>query len=67
LFYSVGFHFFHIFISSMASVLYLVSFGFHNWWNQMGFVFLFMIFAVLIPCTLADIVTPMLFAKAKKK
>jgi hypothetical protein len=67
LFYSIGFHFFHIFISSMASILYLVSFGFHNWWSQIGFVFMFMIVAVLIPCTMADIVTPILFAKIRRQ
>lgn len=65
LFYSAGFHFIHIFISALASVLYLVSFGFTHWWSQMGFVFMYMILAVLIPCTLADIVVPMLFAKTK--
>lgn len=65
-FYSVGFHFVHIFISSMASILYLVSFGFSEWWAQMGFVFIFLILAVLIPCTLSDIVVPMLFAKTPK-
>lgn len=67
LFYSAGFHFLHIFISALASVLYLVSFGFTHWWSQMGFVFIYMILAVLIPCTLADIVVPMLFAKTKKR
>lgn len=64
--YSLGFHFVHIFISSMASMLYLVSFGFSDWWSRMGFVFLFLIFAVLIPCTLSDIVIPMMFARLKK-
>lgn len=66
LFYSLGFHFFHIFISSMASILYLVSFGFHHWWEHMGFVFIYIIVAVLIPCTLADIVVPIFFARLKK-
>jgi hypothetical protein len=66
LFYSIGFHFFHIFISSMASILYLVSFGFAEWASRMGFVFLFLIFAVLVPCTLSDIVVPMFFARFKK-
>lgn len=66
LFYSLGFHFLHIFVSSMASILYLVSFGFSEWWSQMGFVFLFLIGAVLIPCTLSDIVVPMMFARSKK-
>jgi hypothetical protein len=66
LLYSLGFHFFHIFISSMASILYLVSFGFADWGYHMGFVFLFLIFAVLVPCTLSDIVVPMIFARLKK-
>ena len=66
LFYSLGFHFLHIFVSSMASILYLVSFGFSDWWSRMGFVFLFLIGAVLIPCTLSDIVVPMIFARSKK-
>lgn len=61
--YSLGYHLLHIFVSSMASILYLVSFGFSEWWAHMGFVFLFLIFAVLIPCTLSDIVVPMMFAR----
>jgi hypothetical protein len=65
LFYSLGFHFIHIFISSMAAILYLVSFGFYEWWARMGFVFLFLVLAVLIPCTLSDIVVPMIFARFK--
>jgi hypothetical protein len=67
LFYSVGSHFAHIFISSMASILYLVSFGFDYWWIQMGFVFVYMILVVLIPCTLTDIVVPSLFGRIKTK
>jgi hypothetical protein len=66
LFFSKGFHFLHIFISSMASILYLVSFGYAHWWQQMGIIFVLLICAVLIPCTLSDIVVPMLFAKLKK-
>ena len=64
--YSVGFHFVHIFVSSMASMCYLVSFGFYQWWDRMAFVFLFLIGAVLIPCTLADIVVPAIVSKAKQ-
>lgn len=67
LFFSIGFHFFHIFISSMASILYLVSFGFSHWSNHMGFVFVFLITSVLVPCTLSDIIVPMFFAIFKKK
>lgn len=65
-FYSLGFHFSHIFISSMASIMYLVGYGFSDWSSQMGFVFLYIIFVVLVPCTLADIVVPILFARLKK-
>ncbi len=67
LFYSQGFHFLHIFISAMASILYLVSFGFHDWFKSIGLVFILLILVVLIPCTLSDIVVPMLFAKRQKK
>ena len=63
LFYSQGSHFFHILVSAMASILYFVGFGFSDWHSHLGFVFLFMIFAVLIPCTLSDVVVPMLFAR----
>lgn len=66
LFYSIGFHFSHIFISSMASILYLVSFGFDHWMHRMGFVFSYIIAVVLIPCTLADIVVPIVFAQLQK-
>ncbi|MBU4269791.1 hypothetical protein KJ644_02830 [Candidatus Dependentiae bacterium] len=66
LFYSQGFHFLHIFVSAMASILYLVSFGFSNWYNQIGFVFILLIFVVLAPCTLSDIVVPMIFARRDK-
>ncbi len=62
IFYSQGSHFLHILISAMASILYLVSYGFTDWHTQMGFVFMFLILAVLIPCTLSDIVVPMMFA-----
>jgi len=57
LFYSQGFHFLHIFISAMASILYLVSFGFNYWWEKMGIVFLLLILVVLVPCTLSDLST----------
>jgi hypothetical protein len=66
IFYSIGFHFSHIFISSMASILYLVSFGFDQWWNHMGFVFGYIIIVVLVPCTLADIVVPIIFAQVQR-
>lgn len=62
-FYSVWSHFIHIFISALASSFYLVSHGFTTWYQQIGMVFLFLIVAVVIPCTLSDVVVPMGFAR----
>lgn len=64
--YSVGSHFVHILISSLASLFYLISEGFNNWYPQMGLLFLFMIVAVVVPCTLADVIVPIFFAKPRK-
>ncbi|KKQ32746.1 MAG: hypothetical protein US49_C0006G0197 [candidate division TM6 bacterium GW2011_GWF2_37_49] len=65
IFYSLGFHFAHILVSSLASLLYLISFGFEGWWSKMGIVFLYLILAVLLPCIMSDIVVPIWFATFK--
>ncbi len=57
--YSIGSHFLHIFVSSLASTFYFVAFGLEKWWHHLGFLFVFLVLAVVIPCTLADIVVPM--------
>lgn len=61
---SVFSHAAHVFISSMASILYLVSFGLTGWMEHIGMVFLFIIVAVLIPCCISDIVFPLFFFRA---
>lgn len=66
-FYSVSSHFIHIFISSLASSFYLVAHGLHDWHKHIGFIFVFLIFAVVVPCTLSDVVVPMTFARKNKK
>ncbi|MCK5632499.1 hypothetical protein KAH94_02030 [bacterium] len=66
-FYSVFSHFFHILISSFASTFYLVSHGMVHWYSSIGMVFLFLVVAVVIPCTLSDVVIPIAAAKADKK
>jgi len=63
--FSLGSHFTHILISSLASLFYLVSHGFSNWYPQMGYVFLFLVGAIIIPCTLSDVVVPMYLAGKK--
>lgn len=66
-FYSQSSHFIHILVSSLASTLYLVSHGFTNWYHSIGVVFLFLVVAVVVPCTLSDVVVPMAFARIRKK
>ena len=53
-------HAVHVLISSMASILYLVSFGLSEWVNVIGMVFIYMILAVIVPCCTSDIVFPLL-------
>ena len=51
----------HVFISSAASLLYLISFGFTVWMTDVRFVFpafLIIVLAVWIPCCIRDIVIP---------
>lgn len=65
--YSMRSHFAHILISSLASLFYLVSEGMCDWYHQMGLIFLMQIIAVLIPCTFADLIVPLFFARLRKK
>lgn len=60
-------HAVHIFVSSLASMFYLVSHGFTQWYAQIGAVFLLLIVAVVLPCTLSDVVVPMFIAKMGKE
>jgi len=53
-------HTVHVLISSSASLLYLVSFGLEHWIHQAGWVFIFVIVAVVVPCCFSDIVFPLL-------
>ncbi len=65
--YSVSSHAVHIFVSSLASTFYLISHGFTNWYASIGNVFVMLIIAVVVPCTLADVVVPMTIARAREK
>jgi hypothetical protein len=51
----------HIFISSVASLLYLISFGFTGWMMDVRLVFpafAIIVLAVWIPCCISDIIVP---------
>ena len=56
----------HVFVSSAASLLYLVSFGFTSWMTDVRLVFpafLIVVLAVWIPCCISDIVVPITTAR----
>ena len=58
---SVFSHGAHVFVSSLAALMYLVSFGFTGWMTDVQMVFpvlLVVIAAVWIPCCVGDIVIP---------
>ena len=62
--YSLMAHSGHILTSSLASLFYLVGEGFIQWDAHMGAIFILLIVAVVIPCTFADVIVPVLFARA---
>lgn len=66
-FYSVFSHFFHILVSSLAATFYIVSHGLTDWHHVIGMLFIFLVIAVVVPCTLSDVVVPMAAAKAGKR
>jgi hypothetical protein len=65
--YSALTHTGHILASSFASLFYLISYGFVTWYANLGMVFLVLLVAVVVPCTMSDVVIPMLVARADGK
>jgi hypothetical protein len=65
LYYSGTSHFSHILVSSLASLWYLGSQGFVEWEGKMGLLYILLIFAVVVPCTMADVIVPIFFARTK--
>ena len=49
----------HVFISSAASILYLLGYGLTDWIHAVGSVFIIIIVSVMIPCCASDIVFPL--------
>lgn len=56
-------HLSHVLISSLASLLYLISFDLSLWQGSALLAFVITVFAVWIPCCLSDIVFPLAFVK----
>ncbi len=59
-------HTFHVILSTMASIFYLISFGIIDWIGRIALVFVVVTVAVVIPCCLSDIVFPLIFVKKQK-
>lgn len=59
-------HAYHVLVSSMASILYLIGFGLSEWIHVAGMVFIYMVLAVIIPCCTSDIIFPLLLTKKAK-
>ncbi len=57
-------HSLHVFVSTMASIFYMVD-GYNglDWINQLGVFFFFVVVAVVFPCCLSDIVFPIAMSK----
>ncbi|MBN1870266.1 MAG: hypothetical protein JW847_06820 [Candidatus Omnitrophica bacterium] len=49
----------HVFISSAASILYLLGYGLTDWIDLVGGVFLVTIVSVMVPCCTSDIIFPL--------
>lgn len=60
------FHLSHVLVSSLASLLYLVSFDIALWRGSAFLAFAITLVAVWIPCCLSDIVFPLAFVKEGK-
>ena len=59
----------HVFVSSTASLFYLISFGVPNWYGEdrLPAVFVIVILCVTIPCCLSDIIFPLLVVREEGK
>lgn len=57
----------HVIVSTMASLLYLISFGFTGWINGLFETLIIVILAVLIPCCLSDIFFPLLMVEKGRR
>lgn len=55
----------HVLVSSLASTLYLVSYGYllDRWVWELGWILPTLLLAVMVPCCFSDIVFPLLFVR----
>ena len=52
----------HVFVSTMASLLYMVAYGFGEYHESLGAIVVVLAIAVWVPCCLSDIVFPIMLS-----
>ena len=60
-------HFAHEFVSAIASLVYLVGFGFYAWQQYLLTTLVLMLVAVILPCMMSDFFVPLLVTKSFQK
>lgn len=61
--HGLSLHFCHTFISAMAAIFYAMGHGLPNFYDYFGMFFILMLLAIVIPCTLSDVVFPIFWAR----
>ncbi len=61
--HSLRLHMFHTFISAMACAFYAIGHGFSDFYAYFGIFFILILSAVVLPCTLSDIIVPIVCAR----
>jgi hypothetical protein len=56
-------HFLHELVSAIASIIYIIGFGFVAWKSHLIAMTVLMICCVIFPCVVSDLVMPIFFAK----
>lgn len=51
-------HFLHGFFGAEAALVYMTGFGFLGWQNNLVYVFILMVFAIVLPCIASDYILP---------
>ncbi len=60
-------HSMHVFVSTMASIFYMVhAFGRLAWIDSMGYIFFFVVVAVMGPCCFSDIIFPLAMIRSAR-
>jgi hypothetical protein len=60
-------HSMHVFVSTMASIFYMVhEFGRMAWIDDLGSIFFFVVVAVMVPCCFSDIVFPLAMVRSAR-